>query len=102
MLSQRTADDVFDAGEAADVVLRGRADVDARRLHDPRCQPNRSPRRRAGVAIRYMPGTSVFERNLNPAGGRSGIPVHFAKRPLWLLRGQDRTGRNDFAVGHRG
>src|SRR5262245_17162565 len=27
---------------------------------------NRSPMRRAGVAIRYMPGTSVFERNLMP------------------------------------
>jgi len=26
--------------------------------------------------------------------------VAFASRPLWLLRGQDRTGRNDFKVGH--
>jgi ectoine hydroxylase-related dioxygenase (phytanoyl-CoA dioxygenase family) len=102
VLSQRTADDVFDEAEAADVVLQaGQMSMhDVYMIHG--ANPNRSPRRRAGVAIRYMPGTSVFERNLNPAGGRSGIPVHFAKRPLWLLRGQDRTGRNDFAVGHRG
>jgi hypothetical protein len=42
----------------------------------------------------------VFERNLNPVDGKSGVPVAFAKRPIWLLRGQDRTGRNDFVVGH--
>jgi hypothetical protein len=63
--------------------------------------PNRSPRRRAGVALRYMPGTSVLERNLVPGEGRTGIPVSWATRPLWLLRGEDRTGRNDFRVGHR-
>jgi hypothetical protein len=27
--------------------------------------------------------------------------VSFATRPLWLLRGQDVSGRNDFSVGHR-
>ena len=61
---------------------------------------NHSARRRAGVALRYMPGTSVFERNLNPAGGKSGVSVAFATRPLWLLRGEDKTGRNDFKAGH--
>jgi ectoine hydroxylase-related dioxygenase (phytanoyl-CoA dioxygenase family) len=61
---------------------------------------NRSDRRRAGVALRYMPATSVFERNLNPTDGKSGIPVSFATRPLWLVKGVDRTGRNDFEVGH--
>jgi hypothetical protein len=46
-----------------------------------------------------MPGSSVFERELDPVAGRSGVPTAFAKRPLWLLRGCDRTGRNDFQVG---
>jgi hypothetical protein len=27
--------------------------------------------------------------------------VSFATRPLWLLRGKDVSGRNDFEVGHR-
>ena len=101
VLSQRTADDAFDPGLARDVVLRaGQMSMhDIYMIHG--ANANRSPHRRAGVAIRYMPGTSVFERNLDPAGGRSGIPVVFAKRPLWLLRGRDRTGRNDFSIGHR-
>jgi hypothetical protein len=55
---------------------------------------NRSSRRRAGVAIRYMPGTSVFERDLMPASSASGYLVDFSTRPLWLVRGRDRTGRN--------
>ena len=63
--------------------------------------PNRSPRRRAGVAIRYMPGNSVFERGLMATGDQSGYTVDFARRPLWLLRGKDRTGRNDFEIGRR-
>jgi hypothetical protein len=27
-------------------------------------------------------------------------PVEFANRPIWLLRGVDRCGHNDFAAGH--
>lgn len=46
-----------------------------------------------------MPGSSVFERNLDPVAGRSGVPTAFATRPLWLLRGRDRSGRNDFELG---
>jgi len=60
---------------------------------------NRSAQRRTGVALRYMPGSSVFERDLDPVAGRSGVPTAFAQRPLWLLRGRDRTGRNDFSIG---
>jgi len=61
---------------------------------------NRSPMRRAGVAIRYMPGSSVFDRNLMQASTASGYLVDFSTRPLWLLKGRDRTGKNDFSIGH--
>jgi hypothetical protein len=47
-----------------------------------------------------MPSTSVFERKLRPVDGQSGVPVNFARRPLWLLKGVDRSGRNDFRAGH--
>jgi len=47
-----------------------------------------------------MPSTSVFERALRPVDGQSGVPVNFAQRPLWLLKGIDRSGRNDFTAGH--
>ena len=48
-----------------------------------------------------MPTTSVFERDLRPAEGKTGIAVDFANRPLWLVRGRDRSGRNDLEIGHR-
>jgi hypothetical protein len=47
-----------------------------------------------------MPSTSVFERGLRPVDGKSGVPVNFARRPLWLVKGVDRSGRNDFHIGH--
>lgn len=49
---------------------------------------------------RYAPTTSVFERNLPPVDGTIGGPVNFAMRPICLLRGVERGGRNNFAVGH--
>lgn len=60
---------------------------------------NRSNQRRAGVALRHTLGSSVFERDLIPAEGQSGVPVAFATRPLWLLRGKDQTGGNNFKIG---
>jgi hypothetical protein len=48
-----------------------------------------------------MPATAVFEPDLRPAHGATGVPVDFAHRPLWLVRGVDRSGRNDCDVGHR-
>jgi len=61
---------------------------------------NRSGIRRTGAALRYMPASSHFDRNLRPVDGKSGVPVSFATRPLWLLRGQDVSGLNDFEIGH--
>jgi hypothetical protein len=61
---------------------------------------NTSNQRRTGVALRYMPATSHFDRSLKPVDGKSGVPVNFARRPLWLVRGVDRSGRNDFETGH--
>jgi ectoine hydroxylase-related dioxygenase (phytanoyl-CoA dioxygenase family) len=100
VLNQRTSDDSFEKSEARDIVLQpGQMSLhDVYMIHGS--NPNRSPRRRAGVAIRFMPGTSVFERDLLKTGNQSGYTVDFAKRPLWLLKGRDRTGRNDFSVGH--
>ena len=99
VLNLRTAAEVFDEREAVDLELQpGQMSMhDVHMIHGARV--NHSSRRRAGVALRYMPGSSVFERAINPTDGKSGIPVAFATRPLWLLRGRDRTGRNDFEVG---
>lgn len=56
--------------------------------------PNRSDRRRMGLVLRYMPGGSFY--NHGKGAQRDGTPsAHdYSKRKLFLLRGQDRTGRN--------
>jgi ectoine hydroxylase-related dioxygenase (phytanoyl-CoA dioxygenase family) len=98
-LQQRLPEESFDAASAIDLQLQpGQMSMhDVYMIHGAKA--NRSTQRRTGVALRYMPGSSVFERDLDPVQGRSGVPVAFATRPLWLLRGCDRTGRNDFKVG---
>jgi ectoine hydroxylase-related dioxygenase (phytanoyl-CoA dioxygenase family) len=100
VLNQRLAADTFQQRDAVALELQpGQMSLhDVYMIHG--ANVNRSPNRRAGVALRYMPASSVFERNLNPVAGKSGVPVSFATRPLWLLRGKDRSGRNDFQVGH--
>lgn len=62
---------------------------------------NTSPRRRAGLALRYMPATSHFDRAMfRPGESTSTYLVDFSRRPIWLVRGADRTGKNDFRTGH--
>jgi len=101
-LQQRLHEESFDAASAVDLQLQpGQMSMhDVYMIHGAKA--NRSTQRRTGAALRYMPGSSVFERDLDPVQGRSGVPVAFATRPLWLLRGHDRTGRNDFNVGFEG
>jgi ectoine hydroxylase-related dioxygenase (phytanoyl-CoA dioxygenase family) len=100
VLSQKVAHGQFDEDTAVDVQLEpGQMSMhDVYLIHGSK--PNRSPKRRAGVAIRYMPATSLFDRALMPRTAASGYTVDFATRPIWLLRGQDRTGLNDFRIGH--
>lgn len=62
-------------------------------------EPNTSPRRRAGLTLRYMPATSLYDRSQSVATGSNTAALDFADRPIWLLRGQDRAG-NDFQRGH--
>lgn len=99
-LNQRMAEGTFDEAAAVDLELQpGQMSLhDVYMIHGARA--NTSAKRRTGVALRYMPSTSVFERDLRPAEGKTGLTVNFAQRPLWLLKGTDRSGRNDFEVGH--
>ncbi len=102
LFTQRIEDAAFDPGSAVDLVL----DPGQMSLHDVflihGSEANHSPRRRAGVAIRYMPASSVFERQLMAPSSATGVRVDFSARPIWLVRGIDRSGRNDFSLGHHG
>ena len=93
-LNQRMAGGSFDEASAVDVELQpGQMSLhDVYMIHG--AAANRSARQRTGVALRYMPSTSLFDRQLRPVHGQSGVPVDFAQRPLWLVRGVDRQGGN--------
>ncbi|MEE2804082.1 MAG: phytanoyl-CoA dioxygenase family protein [Pseudomonadota bacterium] len=99
VLNQYVEDPAVDLTTAEDVALRsGEFSLhDIHIIHGS--NPNTSGRRRAGVAIRYMPGTSLMNRTSSRTGNSSGYMVNWATRPLWLLRGENRAG-NDLDVGH--
>ena len=101
-LNQSLVPSSFDEASAMDLELQpGQMSLhDVFMIHG--AAANTSAQRRTGVALRYMPASSVFERDLRPADGQTGVAVNFAQRPIWLLKGVDRSGRNDFKVGHSG
>jgi len=55
-------------------------------------EPNRSDRRRAAFVIRYMPAASHYDRKLARSGSNL-VDTRLTDRPLFLLRGEDWTGK---------
>ena len=100
VLNQKVADGQFEHAAAQDVELEaGQLSLhDAFLIHGSNA--NHSTRRRAGIAIRYMPGTSHFDRGLSTSSIEVNYTIDFSSRPIWLLRGEDQTGINDFSTGH--
>ena len=100
-LNQVLGDDVFDQAEAVDVTLGpGKVSLhDAHMIHGS--LPNRSIKRRARVTFRYMSASGQSDRALaTEQHARLGVP-DVSKRPLYLLRGQDRSGLNDYRTDRR-
>jgi ectoine hydroxylase-related dioxygenase (phytanoyl-CoA dioxygenase family) len=99
-LQQRITQDSFDETQAVDLELEaGQMSMhDVYMIHGAKA--NTSGIRRTGVALRYMPSTSHFDRSLKPVDGKTGVSVSFATRPLWLVKGVDVCGKNDFQIGH--
>lgn len=91
--------DQFDERNAVDVILEpGQISLhDVRMIHGS--PANRSGKRRAALIMRYMPASSHYDRAL--VGGRTfNSAFNIANQPLWLVRGVDRSGKNDFVHGH--
>lgn len=57
--------------------------------------PNNSGKRRAGMVFRYMPASAVFDRELAAQQVRDMGVLDLSRRKLHLVRGVDRSGRND-------
>jgi ectoine hydroxylase-related dioxygenase (phytanoyl-CoA dioxygenase family) len=91
--------DQFDEATAVNVELEpGQMSLhDVRLIHGSLA--NTSGARRAALIMRYMPATSHFDRSLVELR-RDNSPFNIFDQPLWLMRGTDRTGRNDFVHGH--
>lgn len=85
--------DQFDASQALyDTLRAGELSMhDVYLVHGS--SANRSRRRRAGFVARYMPASSHFDRALKADQKANAIPTRFAERPLYLLRGMDRTAK---------
>ena len=97
-LTQELLPDEYDERLAVDLELEpGQISLhDVFLLHGS--EANTSDRARRGMTLRFMPTTSVFDRELaTELHRRLGITDH-AVRTLWLMRGADRSGRNDFRV----
>lgn len=58
--------------------------------------PNSSGRRRAGLALRYMPASAWFRRDLEMPNSK----LDWAVLPIELVRGVNRHPENDLTVGH--
>ena len=99
-LQQRMVAGSFDEATAVNIELQpGQMSLhDIYMIHG--AAANTSTKRRTGIALRYMPATSHFDRQLKPVAGKTGVSVNFSQRPIWLLKGEDKTGLNDFSVGH--
>ena len=54
-------------------------------------EANRSNEPRRGMTLRYMPTSSVYRRDLNKS-------PQDTKRPVFLVRGIDQSGKNDFTL----
>jgi Phytanoyl-CoA dioxygenase (PhyH) len=91
--------DQFDESKAVDVVLEpGQLSLhDVRMIHGSLA--NRSAKRRAALILRYMPASSHYDRSL-VLKRRTNSPFDICDQPLWLMRGIDRSGKNDFVRGH--
>ena len=65
-------------------------------LHGSEANDSGKPRR--GMTMRFMPGTSVFDRKKAKQLSRDLGVVDHSDRTIYLMRGQDKTGENDFAM----
>ena len=99
-LAQVIDDDQVDLSSARDIVLeRGQISLhDVYLVHGS--EANRSERRRMGLVLRIMPATSRYNHNSGKIKEDAGSPHGYSNRALFLLRGEDKNGNNDFTRGH--
>jgi len=100
LVNNKIDDSEFDVNDAVPVELEpGQMYVsDVFSLHGG--GPNTSDRPRTGYSIRYFPSARGYEHAIAPGHAATSNYNDFKSRPLFLMRGVDRSGRNDFSIGH--
>ena len=88
----------MDESKAVDVELRAGEMVlfDIFTIHGARRNLGEQPR--AGYTLRFMPSTSHYDHDAAVLRDKPGYGHD--TRPLILVRGVDRCGKNDFQRGH--
>ena len=97
-LNQELNEDEFDENTAVDMVLKaGQVSLhDVFLLHGS--EANNSDKSRRGMTLRYMPTTSLFDRNEAERMSRELGIMNHSDRTLHLMSGQDKHGGNDFRM----
>ena len=100
-LAQVIDDDQVDLKLARDIVLEpGQISLhDVYLVHGS--EANQSDKRRMGLVLRIMPASSFYNHNSGKLKEDSGSPHGYSNRALFLLRGRDLSGKNDFERGHK-
>ncbi len=88
----------YDAGQAENLILPagGMALHDVYIAHGS--EENRSAKPRRGMTLRIMPTSSVYDRDLAHQRHKERGGMSMAHHSLFLLRGQDKSGANDFRL----
>ena len=88
----------YDASRAENLILPagGMAFHDVYIAHGS--EENRSPKPRRGMTLRIMPTTSVYDRDLAKARHKERGGLDMSRHSLFLLRGRDLSGANDFRL----
>ena len=99
-LAQVIDDDQVDLSLARDIVLEpGQISLhDVYLVHGS--EPNLSDKRRMGLVLRIMPASSFYNHHSGKNKEDAGSPHGYSNRALFLLRGVDKSAKNDFERGH--
>ena len=97
-LHQELMPDEFDESQAVDLVLQpGQISLhDVFILHGS--EANNSPNSRRGMTLRFMPTSSVFDRDKAREMHETMGVIDHSQRTLFLMAGTDKSGENDFRM----
>lgn len=96
-LNQQLDDHNYNEADADDIILEaGQISLhDVYLVHGS--EANHSNNSRRGMTLRFMPTTSVYNRQLAQEKSKDKNLVDQSARTLYLMRGKDASGNNDFS-----